>query len=469
MNGFVRNIRVRLITAFTALLCFQMSHMRLCFMNMERAGLLEYENLVFILYCFGIVCGLAIAPLLTGRLRAAVFVRVCLAVAAAFTVVGYFASGYAALTIQFATMLFYSGALAAVLREASASLSPRLAGRLYSIAGAVMHIVTMAVFYQPFVPVSSGAVAGILCAFLAVAAVSFTAAANPPVRAAVIESAMPFSNYAPLKPRIVHLGMAVLGLFVVFGGLQDNIYYFDSVFADIPNLHFFIFTYNAFIYLAAGFLFERVDPALAAVGALALICASQSMALFSMYNFLAYPYTVLSNAGYIVMEVYLFMLPVAYVAHTGKKPGILPGLGFMTLYTSFSVMAMIFGVLPPAFYGPARGVMLLVAVAAILVTVYLMHENKLHRLKLLQDELKDLKNKPASMYESSMLAESLTDREQEVVQFILAGKPIREIGAAMNIGESTVKFHLGNIYSKYGVANRAELIALLLTSKKPID
>ncbi len=71
-----RLLKCVLFTAFTALLCFQLSHMRLCFMNMERAGLLKYENLVFILYCFGIVCGLSLAPLLLHRLRAAAFVRV---------------------------------------------------------------------------------------------------------------------------------------------------------------------------------------------------------------------------------------------------------------------------------------------------------------------------------------------------------------------------------------------------------
>lgn len=463
MIGSVKKNCARLFMVFTALLCFQISHMRLCFMNMERAGLLDYENLIFILYCFGIVCGLALAPLLLGKLRVTAFVRACLVVTAVLTVAGYFARNYAALILQFATMLFYSGALAAVLREASSSLSARLAGRLYSIAGAVMHLVTMAVFYQPFVPVASGAVVCILCAFLAVAAASFVV--YPPRSVAEDESAMPFSIYTPLNPRIVHLGVAILGLFVIFGGLQDNIYYFDSVFANIPNLHFYIFTYNALVYLTAGFLFERIDPALAAVGALALICASQSMALFSMYDFLAYPYTVLSNAGYIVMEVYLFMLPVAYVAHTGKKPGVLPGVGFMMLYASFTVMAIVFGVLPPAFYSPARGVMLLVAIAAILVAVYLMHENKLQSMVLLQNELKELKTKPALIYESAILAEPLTEREQEAVTLILTGKSNREIGTAMKISESTVKFHLGNIYSKYGVANRAELVTLLLNNR----
>ncbi len=56
----------------------------------------------------------------------------------------------------------------------------------------------------------------------------------------------------------------------------------------------------------------------------------------------------------------------------------------------------------------------------------------------------------------------LTEREREVLQFILGGKTNKDIAAAMSISEGTVKFHLGNIYSKYGVASRVELISGLL-------
>ncbi len=456
----------RLFAAFTALLCFQTCFMRFCFMTVERAGLIGYENLVFILYCAAIVCGLALAPLFLDRTRlaeppaqVAAAARACLAASAAFAIAGYFVGGYAALTLQFFTMLFYAGALAAVLRVASACLAPRLAGRLNGFSGAVMHLVIMVIFYQPFFPVSAGVTLCLLCVMLAAAGLFFTAARTG--SQSPDDNIMPFTNYTPFIPRVIRLGMAALVLFVIFGGLQDNIFYFDAVFANIPNFHFYIFTYNILINVAAGFIFERADPALAAVGALALICASQSMAMFSTYEFLAYPYTVLSNAGFLTMEVYLFAMPVAYVALTGKKPGVLPGLGFMMLYASFAVTAMLFEFLPPAFYGPAQGVMLLVAVAAILVTVYLMNENKLHRLALLQAELKELKDRPLPPYDGAKLLEPLTEREQEVLRFILAGKTNKEIAAAMNVSVSAIKFHVSNIYGKYTVNSRLELVSAL--------
>ncbi|MGI5979244.1 MAG: LuxR C-terminal-related transcriptional regulator [Oscillospiraceae bacterium] len=63
------------------------------------------------------------------------------------------------------------------------------------------------------------------------------------------------------------------------------------------------------------------------------------------------------------------------------------------------------------------------------------------------------------------LLDPLTERENEVLALILDGKSNKEIAAAMCIGESTVKFHVGNILSKYAVSNRMELISTLLKAQ----
>ena len=59
----------------------------------------------------------------------------------------------------------------------------------------------------------------------------------------------------------------------------------------------------------------------------------------------------------------------------------------------------------------------------------------------------------------------LTERENEVLTLILDGKTNKEIAATMCVGESTVKYHVGNILSKYGVSSRAELISTLLKAQ----
>lgn len=70
----------------------------------------------------------------------------------------------------------------------------------------------------------------------------------------------------------------------------------------------------------------------------------------------------------------------------------------------------------------------------------------------------------AKILHSSPTFEPLTGREQEVLQEILAGKSNREIARTLFISESTVKTHARNIYGKYDVGSRAELISILLRS-----
>ena len=53
--------------------------------------------------------------------------------------------------------------------------------------------------------------------------------------------------------------------------------------------------------------------------------------------------------------------------------------------------------------------------------------------------------------------ESLTPREQQVTAYACLGLTSRQMGSRMRITEAGVKFHLGNVYSKLRVKNRAKL------------
>lgn len=61
--------------------------------------------------------------------------------------------------------------------------------------------------------------------------------------------------------------------------------------------------------------------------------------------------------------------------------------------------------------------------------------------------------------------ELLTEREKEILQLLLAGKSNKDIGNTLFIGESTVKSHVSNIFGKFQVNSRAEIISILLGSK----
>ena len=58
-------------------------------------------------------------------------------------------------------------------------------------------------------------------------------------------------------------------------------------------------------------------------------------------------------------------------------------------------------------------------------------------------------------------SKNLSKREQEVVDLLLQGKSNKQIALGLGIAESTVEFHLKNIYSKLEVSSRVEAIVKL--------
>ena len=65
-----------------------------------------------------------------------------------------------------------------------------------------------------------------------------------------------------------------------------------------------------------------------------------------------------------------------------------------------------------------------------------------------------------------MTMTQLSDREREVLQEMCKGKTNQEISTELCISESTVKFHINNIFSKLGVSDRTQ--AVLIAIKRGI-
>lgn len=68
----------------------------------------------------------------------------------------------------------------------------------------------------------------------------------------------------------------------------------------------------------------------------------------------------------------------------------------------------------------------------------------------------------ATILRKTEALDPLTAREQEILEWLLLGRSNREIATSLSISESTVKTHVRNIFSKYAVVSRAELISTLL-------
>ncbi|HSB13570.1 MAG TPA: LuxR C-terminal-related transcriptional regulator [Bryobacteraceae bacterium] len=52
----------------------------------------------------------------------------------------------------------------------------------------------------------------------------------------------------------------------------------------------------------------------------------------------------------------------------------------------------------------------------------------------------------------------LTPREKQVYDLVILGKPDKDIASDLGISLRTAKFHVSNIYRKYGVSSRIQLI-----------
>jgi NarL family two-component system response regulator LiaR len=59
----------------------------------------------------------------------------------------------------------------------------------------------------------------------------------------------------------------------------------------------------------------------------------------------------------------------------------------------------------------------------------------------------------------------LTDREKEVLNLMVEGLNNNEIAEKLVVSASTVKFHIGNIFSKLGVDNRVAAVTMALQRK----
>ena len=70
-----------------------------------------------------------------------------------------------------------------------------------------------------------------------------------------------------------------------------------------------------------------------------------------------------------------------------------------------------------------------------------------------------LLSRVGQMLKNEDVSERITDREMEVLRLLVKGNRNKEIAETLIISERTVKFHVGIIFQKLGVSNRAEAVS----------
>jgi DNA-binding CsgD family transcriptional regulator len=57
---------------------------------------------------------------------------------------------------------------------------------------------------------------------------------------------------------------------------------------------------------------------------------------------------------------------------------------------------------------------------------------------------------------------ALSEREREVLDHLVRGRTVEDIGEALGITPRTAKFHQANVLAKLGIDSRVELVKLLI-------
>jgi len=110
----------------------------------------------------------------------------------------------------------------------------------------------------------------------------------------------------------------------------------------------------------------------------------------------------------------------------------------------------------------------LLALAVVCVTIAILPPLHKHLSDLLKDHAyltvlseMPLKEQSKALENFTTLGQ-LTERESEIATLLLKGKTYRRIAEELHVSENTVKTHIKNIYSKFGIRSRIELINIML-------
>lgn len=83
--------------------------------------------------------------------------------------------------------------------------------------------------------------------------------------------------------------------------------------------------------------------------------------------------------------------------------------------------------------------------------------------------MSSLHSRPTATRSDVALLASLSDRQREVLAYLLQGKPNKTISNNMDISQNTVKAHLSAIFRTLGARNRTEAVYFAARAGVPLD
>ncbi|MDR1581183.1 MAG: helix-turn-helix transcriptional regulator [Synergistaceae bacterium] len=449
----------RIFIAFSFAETARLMFLRFSFRMLERTGLHDGFNFAFIVQCVGIAAGLAAVSaaiekfdtsprpiFLTGIYRGlALFAVVCVTAS-------YFALGYTSVAFQFLSMFAVAGLMAVCIEQlAVGAVEPFHIGRFVGGAYVVMTLTVNIVFFVPSAVVPTPAILAVTVTLIVLSAAAFTPVRRIKVMTETGGAPSPIS-YPPPAREIIARALAAIAMYAIIAGILDNVFFvffFEDAFENVPNFMFMLFIYESAVKAAAGWLFDKRRWTSAATASFLLICVGQATTFFSRDRIPALPYAVFTMAGNDTLLLILFCLPILFAAPL-KKTGVLPVLGYVTVYVSFAMASAFFEYIPESMYHHVLGILMLISLAAIFVIHPVDGLYAKYRYDLLREQKPSVNNDRAKF--------AFSPKEREVLEYLLTGIMTSEIAAKMFISERTVNFHISSLLKKTGSRNRVELV-----------
>ena len=514
MNGTF----ARLLLIYTALEAFRHSGWMLFYERLVGAPR-QQVNMGFILYSGAIALTTLLAPRLLRRgarwadpRAAAPVFSLAVCVAIVIRLVQWFASPSVATVLLMlwtaAVMVGICLCFSLVFRQIPRSLLGRFFGIAYCLDSLVVSFIELFTGTPAYPHVSQG-LGVVLCAaaiwlFHRQAARGAVVAAGGGSALASGRDVTVMTGTDDVGPtrRMVFLAFATACLYVLMAGAMDNLYFFDD-WLVLPYVGLFTLPMMGVMYLAGGFLFDRVHWRITVPAAVAFVCLAQTMPFFAPQGLFAYAYSFFSGLGTTFLQLVVVTMPILLArasrneaqaggmeasadgtqrARASWHDGISTPLGEGLFYAGFCLASVGFLFASQAAFRPVMGAILLTGVVCLLllIEVIALHERDKHRTALERQRLamEALRHSVTAtgavgldglpLYEEAANVR-FTKREKELMPYVASSLTAEEIAVQTHVSVSTIRFHIRNILGKTGTRNRRELMRLFAEKSQVED
>ena len=448
-----------------ALDCVRNLDLRIVLLNLERAGLGDAGNRIYLVHCamtaLGVIASILVEQrgkehtarqlVLPSKTGQRLLPAVCAAVAVSAMFLTLVLSGIGTVVAFAVSALSISVGLGVAIQRASLVAPPRHAGVLIggclTLSGAVQVALMLSPLWQG--PPVAGFVAivaltgGAFVASWRVVPAKFWVAN---VRGHRFIGRVRRTLGAPSAFVAIVVVVVMMGLVI---DLTDNVFYFGPSFAVCPFLSPMVIALGVVVFAAAGWAFDKFDGFAVVVFGFVVVLLGQSMALFAANPAFVIPYALLAPTGSYALQLVLLAWPFRLGAQFRQRDA-MPQLGWAAYYICAFVVSGLFEVAYTAMSTVAYWALLVLSLAGVLAAgaawAFGLREHPTTQ--------KPVEDMTAASVAAVAEFHGLTSRQHQVLDLLAASKSNEAIASALVVTTATAKFHVKNVLDILRVSRR---------------